>query len=199
MTDPMTDLATRTATEAAYIMLREAFTRIRNQVQRIRPRRRSVLVEEWGARLDDLVIDLASCFEYDPPNPTLYSILFDLGNQDYAWKIVHATINLTNVWFKSWNAMRTAVGDGRNVEVLVLQIEELGSILLFASAAGTQMRKIESTLLPHDHVHDAFKIVADRFNTSLTSYEGLLRRLPKELELDNEKTLFAKTQVFLRI
>lgn len=79
MTDPMADLATRAATEAAYIMLREAFARIKERLRKIRPRRRSNLVEEWGARLDDLAIDLASCFEYDPPNPTLYSVLFDLN------------------------------------------------------------------------------------------------------------------------
>ena len=179
----LNDLGTR-AIEAIFdLLFQQLVDALRSRPFWQRPRIWRI-VRTWGAKLDDLVLDLQPFFAVGDQTSLYETFHLSSATKDESWNQTHYLLYAIGAWFRSWNAMRQAVGTRRTPEVLVRQFESLNGILIqLGYVALPDMSRRFASLAPENYAHVPFRATADRYNHFLTEYEALLRRLPQEAGL----------------
>jgi lysylphosphatidylglycerol synthetase-like protein (DUF2156 family) len=158
---------------------------------------------EWvravGAKLDDLILDLRPCFALGEPT-SIQQVFYDLTlpTRGQSWDRVHDVLNVLGAWFRAWDRLHQTVGASQPPKVLIEQIRSLYDLLMYAGLILPEARKPIATIAQDSPAYIIYKATADRYNTFLTNFEGLLRRLPTELGILDDP-IVGKEHFFIRL
>jgi len=180
--------------------LKKLFARMKDAIRRTPQPRKDALVCTLSGKLDELADALALTFELGAET-SLLTLLFRVqpNQQVGPWREVHSSLTVLTSWFHNWNAQRWSDGKRLTPEGLVNQIEGLSDIVLFTGWAGVEIANMARALPPGDLSYRNFKVAAQRYDGFLNDFEGFLRKLSKEFDLNEDVQFFIKERVFLRI
>jgi hypothetical protein len=190
------DLETKALEAGLEVLLRQVAEALRNRRFWRWPRSGGI-VRAVGAKLDDLILDLQTCFALSNQTSILAAFWSSRTTVDEASNKTYYVLNVITAWFLEWDKMRQAVGTRRTPEVLVQQFESLNAILTNLGLIAADVSKSFLNLAPGNSALVTFKAVADRYNHFLTAYEALLRRLPQEVGI--EPPPFGGEHFFIRL
>lgn len=180
----LNDLETK-AIEAGFdLLFKQLISALRSRRFWQRPRVGRI-VRTWGAKLDDLILDLQPCFAVGKGTSIYETFHLSSATKDESWNQTHYLLHAIGAWFHAWDDMRQAIGTRRTLEILVRQFESLNGILIqLGYVALPDVSRRFASLAPEDYALVSFRAMANRYNHFLTEYEALLRRLPQEAGLN---------------
>jgi hypothetical protein len=157
------------------------------------------IAKNFGATLDNLVRDLRPCFVLGEPT-SLQQMFYELTlpTRSQSWDRVHDVLNVVGAWFRAWDRLNQGIGARRSPKVLIEQIRSLYDLLMYTGLILPEARKPTATIAQDSPAYIIYKATADRYNTFLTNFEGLLRRLPTEVGILDDP-IVGKEHFFIRL